>query len=79
MAKKFYVTVYNTNKQDFEVDRYLTKSMKIKYENDIKPAEQFECSSWDEATALYNELRKNNNVVAKFEYKYLLCATNKNQ
>lgn len=74
----YYVTVYNTNKQDFEVDRYLTESMKVKFEGDIKPVAQYICSDWHEASALYNKLCQDNNVVAKFEGKHLLCAHNKN-
>lgn len=76
--KKFYVTIYNTNKMDFEVDRYLTTQMKRTSINDIRPTKQYLCNSYDEATALYEQLRHDNDVVAKFEGKYLLVVTNKN-
>ena len=75
---KFYVTVYNTEKPDFEIDRYLTNQMKVKSEKDIKPTHQFQCETWEQANWLYLQLRENNNVIAKFEGSSLLIVTNKN-
>lgn len=76
--KKFYVTIYNTNKPDYEIDRYLTNQMSVRSVNDVKPTKQYECANNDEATQLYEQLRLTNNVVAKFDNKYLLVVTNKN-
>lgn len=75
----YFVTVYNTNKPDFEIDRYLTFQMKSKSQNDIKPAEQFAFNSYEEASQHYETLRSSNNVIAKFEGNHLLIATNKNR
>lgn len=75
---KFYVTIYNTNKCDFDIDRYLTNSMKVKFENDIQPIFQYQCATYEEANFLYHILRVDNNVVAKFQGRCLLCVTNKN-
>lgn len=79
MATNYYVTVYNTNKKDYEIDRYLTSQMRGTSIDDVKPSKQYLCQSWEEAEELFEKLSQEYNVVCKFEGKGLLQARNKNK
>ena len=79
MAKSYHVTVYNTNKPDYEIDRYLTSQMRGTSVGDVKPSKQYLCQSCEEADELFEKLSQEYAVVCKFEGKHLLQARNKNK
>lgn len=74
----YYVTTYNTNKKDYEINCYLLFSMIPTNKNDVEPSAQWVSTDYEKISKLFEQLCQDNNVVAKFKGDDLLIAQNKN-
>lgn len=79
MANKIYwVVVYETNKPDWEINKYVNGN-KLTSEEDVAGSYYFSYRTKQDAEACYEKLKNQDNVVALFENSDLLIVTNKNK